>query len=269
MKKTKSKKIILGVTAVDMKEMTGTTLSITLSNISNPENVQLVIIDNASKKPYTVKKGDKFVKILRNKENKGSFYPLLQLYKQFPQAEIIGIMHNDCAIYEKGWDEKLINMFKKEKSCGLIGLFGAKKVNKYGIDELPVGNPFEKKKAVPYTRVKKFTSVATLDGMCMFFKPRVINDLRIKEDILVKHGYDKIWSLRLRNQGWEVGVSGFAFQHKGMGAFEDPEYLARLKKWYDKRWGLKFPVESVEGMMLFESRVLLVNEFKNILPVKI
>lgn len=264
------KKIILGVTAVDMKEMTGTTLSITLSNIANPENVQLVIIDNASKKPYKVKKGDKFVQIIRNEDNKGSFYPLLQLQKKFPDAKVIGIMHNDCAIYEKGWDEKLLKMFDKDQDLGAVGLFGWQKMNKYGLDELPVGNPLEKKKAIPYKRVKKLTPVATIDSMCMFFRGGVIPALRIDDRILLKHGYDKIFSLILRiHFRIKVAVSGFSFQHKGMGMFEDKEYLQRLKKWYDKRWGLKFPIESVEGMMMFEGRILLVDEFRRQLPITV
>jgi Glycosyltransferase like family len=259
-------KIVLGVTAVDQKEMTSITVSTTFGNVKNYNEVKMVLIDNASKKPYKLKKGS--VDLIRNKDNKGCFYPLLQLYKKYPKAQIIGIMHNDATIYEKGWDEKLLKMFKS-RSIGAVGLFGWHEIDKYGIEHKPTGNPLEEAPAMKYKRVTKLTPVAALDSMCMFFPRGVIPYLKIDEDILLRHGYDKIWSARLKEVGFKACVSGFSFQHKGMAAFQDPEYLAIMKKWYDKRWGLNFPLDSIEGMMLFEGRILFVDEFGDKLPIKV
>lgn len=265
-----NKKLIVGVVAIEEHDLTLTTLQITAGSTTPfPKDIQFVIVDNASKKPYKIIKGGGLITVLRNKENRGAFYPLRQLYEKYPDAEVIGIMHNDCAIYEPQWDKKILEMFKKDKKLGAVGVFGWEGVDKYGVDFNPIGNPNEKVKQTKYRRVKKLTPAATLDSMCIFFRANLIPLLDIQEDILLRHGYDKIWALWLIKAGYKVGVSGFSFQHKGMAAFGKPEYLATMKKWFDKRWNANFPPDSVEGIMLFESRVLLVNEFKSALPCKI
>jgi len=263
------KNIVLGVTALGMREMTAHTVGITAGNMDSLQS-KMILIDNASSPAFLVKERSQ---LIHNKKNLGSFYPLKQLYDKYPDADIIGIMHNDCAIYEKGWDERLSKMFELDKKLGAVGLFGWQKVDKFGIDHNPIGNSFEESKPViKYKRVTQLTPALTLDSMCMFFRRSVIPLLDIQKDMMIRHGYDKIWPMRLREHGYKTAVSGFSFQHKGQSMFEDPDYMKTMKKSYDARWNLDFPVESIEGMMLFEARVRFVEEFKerkNMLPMSI
>lgn len=277
-------KIVIGIPVIDSHDITGQNLSITASYIKNKKDVTFVIVDNASEKPYTKiqQEGELKIDIINNKTNIGYYYPLLQLYKKYPDADYIGLMHNDAAIYEEGWDVKIREAFQKDPKLAVVGLFGWQQVSKSAKNELPIGKiywPFDvdapegddPNYSQCHKRIHKVTPALILDSLFMVFKRDVIPSLGIDENITISHGYDKIWSLRLIEQGYRVAVMGIQFMHKGGGAGGEKS-KKMFKEWFDKRWEVNSPIEYVYDIAFFETQVLVVNEFrdrKKMIPAKI
>lgn len=267
-------KLVIGVPVMDLHDVTGQSLSTTASYITNKGNVTFVIVDNNSKKPYTkpAHGGDLKIDLITNKKNLGYYYPLLQLYKKYPKADFIGLMHNDAVVFQDGWDEKICTAFKDDPKLAAVGLFGWQQISHSAKNELPIGNiywPFkvDEPGVTPefsqyHRRVHKVTPSLVLDSLFMVFRRNIIPLLDINENITISHGYDKIWSLRLNKMGKHVAVMGIPFQHLG-GNDKDLEMRQMFKAWFDKRWEVNSPVEYVYDIAFFETQVLVVNEFRD------
>jgi len=270
-------KIVIGIPVIDAHEMTGQTLSTTASYVSSPDDITFVIIDNNSKKPYKKIEGFPFkIDVLRNDVNRGYYYPLLQLHDAYPDADYIGLMHNDAVIFEEGWDNKVRKAFEEDDKLKMLGLFGWQTVTRSGKNEDPVGKiywPFsvDDPEHPPewsqyHRRVHTVTPAVSLDSLFMIFPHEIIPSLGINEDITISHGYDKIWSLRLTQRGYHVAVAGIPFQHKG-GNDKDPEFNQYFKEWFDKRWDVNCPLDWVYHIAFFETQVRVVMEFRENTPM--
>ena len=268
-----NKKIVIGIPVMDLHELTGQTLSTSASYLSDRKNTSFVIVDNNSKKIYKQPpSGELQIDLIHNKENLGYYYPLLQLYKKYPKADYIGLMHNDAVIFQDGWDDIIRREFDKDPRLAVVGLFGWQQVTRSAKNELPIGkiywpfNVYVPKQKPNYSqyhrRVHKLTPALTLDSLFMVFRREVIPMLAIDKNITISHGYDKIWSLRLNQAGHHVAVLGIPFQHKG-GSDKDLPMRLMFKEWFDKRWEVNSPVEYVYDIAFFETQVLVVNEFRD------
>lgn len=278
------KKIVIGIPAMDLHETTGESLSTTASYVTDKEVVTFVIVDNASEKPYKQPEGAAglHIDLIRNETNLGYYYPLMQLYVTYPEADYIGLMHNDAIIYEQGWEQKILDEFEKDPKLACVGLFGWQQLSRSAKNELPIGKiywPFEVDNdkapapaySQPHRRVHTLTPALVLDSLFMVFRREVISSLGINRNITISHGYDKIWSLRLIEQGLHVAVLGIPFLHKG-GNDKDIKMRTMFKEWFDKRWEVNSPVEYVYDIAFFETQVLVVDEFrerKKMIPARI
>jgi hypothetical protein len=271
------KKIVIGIPVMDMHEQTGISLSTTASYIAEKESVTFVIIDNASEKPYKKPPdtGDGLtIDVCTNTSNLGYYEPLRQLYSKYPEADYIGLMHNDAIVFQEGWDNKIREAFQEDKKLDAVGLFGWQKISRSGKNELPVGNiywPFvvddpeapEPTFSQYHRRVHKITPVMALDSLFMVFRRERIPFLfHMDEKITISHGYDKIWSLRLVEIGSHVAILGIPFQHKG-GNDKDIKMRKMFKEWFDERWEVNSPIKYVYDIAFFETQVLVVNEFRD------
>lgn len=268
-----NKKIVIGIPTIDLHEMTGKFLSTTASYVFNKKDVTFVIVDNASEKPYekVENPGELGIDLITNEMNLGYYYPLLQLYEKYPEADYIGLMHNDTVIFQEKWDERVCEAFEKDPKLGALGLFGWQQLSSTGRNEMTLGNIYRGENSNPPTpqvfsqwhrRVYTPTPALVLDSLFMVFRREVIPLLGIDENITISHGYDKIWSLRLIQQGWRVAVAGIPFLHQG-GDDKDLKIKKMFKEWFDKRWDVNSPLEWVYHIAFFETQVLLVNEFRD------
>lgn len=267
--------IVLGIPVVGGKEVLAITLAHLISNTADLTRVKFVIIDNNSNEPFRMEQKPKGVDIIvmRNNKNVGYFYALQQLYDKYKEAHLIGLMHFDLAVYQKGWDNKIRLHFKMDKKLGLVSAFGWQGVTEMGQDILPVGNSdAESQKIYPSKHVKDIASAATVDSILMVFRRQAIPALRMYKNMLPKHFYDKIWPFRLREAGWRVGVVGVSFQHFSNNRVKDIEQAEAFRKWFCERWDTNAPIELVDDLAYFEGRVRFVHEFgelKGLLPCKI
>lgn len=55
-------------------------------------------------------------------------------------VDIIACLHDDVAIYEEGWDEKVIRFFRDHPACVLAGFGGALGLGRVGMYDTPLGD---------------------------------------------------------------------------------------------------------------------------------
>lgn len=259
-------KIVIGCPVIDQKEYTKDLVNNIINSVANPKDITFVIIDNGSKDPYKSFSGKTPVKIdiIRNKENRGYYYPLLQLYKKYPKVDIIALIHNDVRIQEKDWDLRLKEAFNKDKKLGLIGLYGSRKVDKRGWDEMPVANIYKlDKPKFKVERVKTITPVLTVDSLFMAFRRELIPLFNINEDIGLCHFYDKIWPMKIIENGYRVAVLGIEFQHQSGLTASSLTYAESADLWFRKR-GVEVGIQMADFLMRFEGMVRYHTEYKDI-----
>lgn len=230
----------MGCPVMDAHQYTQDMIFSLNETIADKKNFTLVIIDNGSMTPYGLS-DDKFpftIDVIRNKENRGYYYPLKQLHAKYPDADYIGLLHNDMRIYTYGWDRKMVAEFERRPRLGLIGLYGAQQVDYRGWDERPVArfrDENEHKKGTHAKRIKGLTPVVTIDSLFMLLPRRVISYLNIDENILFCHFYDKIWCFRLHEAGLHAGVLGCDFEHQSSITSKTEAYYKSVQDWWEKQ----------------------------------
>src|SRR3990172_3792330 len=110
--------------------MTREMLEVLRHSVEDVNDFHFVLIDNGSNPPYhrfSMLEGLPFrTTLLTNSRNRGYYWPLRQLYGQYSHRhELIGLMHNDLLIYEKGWDIRVREAFNNDQHLGLIGFCGS------------------------------------------------------------------------------------------------------------------------------------------------
>lgn len=234
--------IVLGLPVVNQHELTKECLEYLEKSIKLTSDFRIVVIDNGSQVPYTKKELQLSTGIaldlIRNEENVGFYYPLKQLHEKYPDAEIIGMMHNDLFLYEHGWDERMLNEFRKDSALGLVGLCGSDEVDSAGGRGGGTMCYFRGEKGQPQSAGKQIYNLEpalVLDSLFMMFRTSSIPLLLIDENIVPCHFYDKIWSMRIVENNQRVGVLGVECDHMGgMTAIADTQYQKDAAKWCDK-----------------------------------
>lgn len=196
------------------------------------KDTKIVIIDNASREPYL--KSENPAEIIRNKTNRGYYYPLLQLYKKFPDADYIGLMHNDLFLKEE-WEDRLKEAFKDPK-MGVVGIAGSMEVDSSGGRGNGILCNLGESMPPNATRMTGFSPALLLDGIFMVFRREVIPLLEIDEDIPLFNFVDRQWFLRLFKLGWRSGIIGIKAEHLGgMTEVGDVQYAKDAENWLRER----------------------------------
>ena len=123
--------MILGIPAIDGHELTKALLD-SLELTVTGDNFKVVIIDNASKKPYQPITGYSFpISILYLSKNNGYYSPLEFLYEMH-KDELVGLIHNDMVLYARGWNERMERRIKEDGQLALVGLCGSSEIDERG-----------------------------------------------------------------------------------------------------------------------------------------
>ena len=122
----------------NMIELTDECIETLLDTAS--DEVEIIVIDNASEKEYT----HPHATVLRNDKNIG-FCPSMLEGIAFSSNNHVLCMHNDVFILEKGWNNRLLSHFSLDHKLAIAGLFGAAGVGIDGGRGNPMGNMVGKK----------------------------------------------------------------------------------------------------------------------------
>src|SRR5574343_633407 len=197
--------IVLGIPVVNQHQLTKDCLH-ALSNATTvfPNEVTVVLIDNGSREPYSLK-------------------------------EFIGLMHNDVLMYEPGWEGRIVDEFRKDQHLGLIGLVGSNEVDSNGGRGGGTMCNFNGTRGQSQAAGLKITTLrpaVCLDSLFMMFRRNVIPLMNIDEHIAPCHFYDKLWTLRTVENNWRVGCLGLEIDHMGgMTAIGDTQYWDDAVTW--------------------------------------
>lgn len=266
--------MILGLPVVEGHELTAVAIQHILEN-RHFKNTKVVIIDNGSEKPYESDNPD--VHVIRNEENLGFYYPLKQLYDAYPDEEIIGIMHNDLMLYEKGFDLRMLTEFGHDPKLGLIGLCGSREVDERGGRggytvcnfmgrEVPVGEQIWKgQDPSAGRRIQGIEPAIVLDSLFMLFRseviPHLMNDRDPWEDVTLAHFYDRIMPIRTIEAGYHVVTIGSDCDHiGGLTTTGNERYRNDCIKWLEDR---NIPYDNPETEMYLVAERRYLSEYRD------
>lgn len=232
--------IILATPVVDNHKLTQALFESLKKTVIKPKEFVFVIVDNNSEKKYNEKdyKANFAVKIIRNKENLGYYYPLKQLEELYPEAGYLGLVHNDVVFYEEGWDDRVEKEFNFDQRLGCIGFCGSWAIDRQGGRSYGTVCNFKGDRGQPQGlsghRINDRKPSISLDSLFMLFRKETIATLGIDENIALCHFYDRIWTLREWKNGWHVIVLGILIDHMGGMTSCAPRYQEDAKKWCKK-----------------------------------
>lgn len=259
--------IVLGIPVMNQHRLTQECLERIIAATSRNGNVRIALIDNASDTPIPPLSSLPVpVDIIRNEKNRGCFYPLKQLYDAYPQADYIGIMHNDVFMYQVNWDKKIEEAFVNNESVGMLGAAGSDQADVAGGRGTGTMHNFLGKLGQPQGTSRKVQGLhpaVLLDSLFMMFRRNVIPRLKISDDILLYHFYDKIWSMRVIEAGYNVAVLGLALDHiGGMTATADEKYKEDAKLFCLEH---RIPLieDDAEKTLYYEGERRLLSEYRD------
>jgi len=212
--------IDLIIPVIDQHELTRECLD--FIEVNSP-SVTRTVFDNASDASYlnwhpTPTGGTSFFYINRREKNLG-FYKPLQEISRFSTSLFIGLLHNDLFIYEEGWDKRVEAAFEADPKLMLIGFCGSDQVDERGGRGTGTMSNFAgiRGQLQIHTgrQITDLRPALILDSLAMIFRREAIPLLGIDDNIVPCHFYDKIWCLKLIDQGFHVGVMGVLCDHIG------------------------------------------------------
>lgn len=282
--------MILTIPVVDGHELTKACLS-HLAATNMPKDITVVIFDNKSDVPYSVKDFTDYpfkVDVIRSEDNNlGYYYPLLEIYQQYDD-ELIGLMHNDLIIYQPDWVDQIEYYFDADPLLGLIGTCGSNEIDGAGGrgggtmvnfrgGSIQVGDQvWHGQDQSAGLRVNGLHPAVCLDSLFMMFRRDVVPHLKIDSDITLAHFYDRIWPIRTIEANYKVAVLGIDQDHiGGMTTTANMRYRNDCQQWLDDR-NLGFDPRNTtsdpetEMYLIAENRYLgEYRELKRFLPCRI
>lgn len=226
--------ITLGVPVLEQKELTADLIQSLCDTLANPADFHLIIIDNHSEDIYKAEDYTVPFKLTvkRYEENKGYYYPLLDLFNEYGNSDQIGLCHNDMYFYEKGWDNRLRNAFITNPDLQLVGLCGSWVADPFGGRGIGTMSNFKGIKGAPAgERRTDLVPVVLLDSLFMMFRTSAIPVLEIDDNITPCHFYDKIWCMKMIERGMKIAMLGIESDHNGGRTSCSPAYQEDAKRW--------------------------------------
>lgn len=268
--------IILGIPVLNRPEITNECIDFLAKSVQSEDDFHLVVIDNASDEPYVLPDDLPFsASVIRNEDNKGFYYPILQLQARWANAEIIAIMHNDVFVYEYGWDERLRFFFEDDPKLGVVGFCGSDEVDIMGGRGGGTMCNFNGSRGQlqEHTgkRIRDLRPALILDSMFMAFRKGVIPKLDIPEEVPPAHFWDKILPMRAVEADYRVAVLGIDIDHLGGTTLvAEPRFEGDMRLWCEK-WGLE-PGQNAGMAVYLEAERQWLTEYrdqKNLMPIKV
>lgn len=253
-------KLVIGTPVLNQYELTREHFKSVVATVGDPDTYHQVVFDNGSVPVYESTPG---TDVIHNGQNRGFYYPLKQLAEAHPDADLIGLMHNDVFFYEYGWDLRVKDCFATDPKLGLIGLVGSSQVDSAG--GRGGGTMMNFRGAVGQQqagiRLTDLAPAVCLDSLFMVFRREVIPSLLIDENITLCHFYDKIWTMRTIEAGWRVGVLGIDIDHMGGQTSTTSDYDQTARAWCEKR-GIPVP-QSGDLAMYLEAERRWLTEYRD------
>jgi predicted SAM-dependent methyltransferase len=208
-------------------------------------NTEIIALDNGSESHFTVDEC-RCTRVVRLEENVG-LYPIFAMAPSFcsPQCDLIGVLHSDLLVYERGFDARLRAAFASRPSLGLVGFVGSNEIDQAGGRGLGTALNFEGRSidfdgqnwtGTPAARHGRqlcgLERAAVVDGCAMVFRRAVLESVPPRPGFPPHHFYDRLLSCQVIESGWDVGVLGIACDHiSAQTANPRSGYFELAKQW--------------------------------------
>lgn len=243
---------------MDAHEVTDRAIDALISNASNYNNIDIIVVDNASEVPYGTHMQygiPKKITIIRNEQNVAGFEAFLQASK-VAKGDIILWMHNDVLIHEVDYDTRILREFAKDPKLAIAGFFGAPGVSIDGGRMGSMGNMLGKEWGTPQHMhgmiLEDVYPAVVFDALAMIINRPLFNELFSTLDIEVTdipthHWNDRILPLLFVLNGYHALTIGVGFDHKGGVSSLGAKYRELAERWsknhnipFERDWDYTF-----------------------------
>jgi hypothetical protein len=228
--------IRIGIPVVGEHILTWGCLEHLWRSAQNPESIEIVIIDNASDTPYDTHGPQ--IKLTRLEQNMGYYFPLKLIAEMSTNADIVCLMHNDLAIYEQGWDRRLMDAFLADSKLGMVGVCGSDEIDDRGGRGGGTMCNFRgfNGQLQEHTgrRETGLHPALIFDSMFMAMRQPVVDCLGIDNHIVPCHFMDKLFPIKAIKAGWKCAVLGLEVDHQGGRTSVGSRFESDCALWCDK-----------------------------------
>jgi GT2 family glycosyltransferase len=271
-------------------ELADAAIGLALYQLSGKNDVELIVIDNASAKPLEDFYKDIPHKIIRLEKNIG-VYPTFWEALKHTDADILAFFHSDMIVEEKDWDTRILDVFRVHDRLGLVGFIGSDQIdfnggrgngttsNFQGIktvhrDKLGNQKEWQGSPAGAHGRTEKgLTRAVVVDGCAMVFRRSVLEAIKQRENFPPHHFYDRLLSCEVRELGFEVGVLGIECDHiSGQTVNQENAYSIMAQEWATAHGLTMEGVHNWDSVLYREAEKQWLMEYrdqKHLVPVKL
>lgn len=238
--------ICVVIPIIDEFEMTNECIASFKDNANH--SLKFLIIDNGSKKRF--EHPDKNVRVVRHNKNKGVLASLQEGYeivKKTGYGDIIFFSHNDVFIHEKGWDDRVLEVFNTYQSAGIIGFGGAKGIGTPRIyrreyikgDMARINFMSNMINAEDHgQRRTNIEEVSVIDGFSLIVKVDTLDVIGgFDMGYPMHHMYDNDICLEAIHHGFKNYMIGVSCEHRGGMTSTRPAYMESAKKHIKEKYG--------------------------------
>jgi len=185
------------------------------------------------------------------------------------ETELLCFLHNDCYVYEKDWDKRIISYFEKMPDLGLAGFFGAQGCMSDGgrLQDTPAGemaglsNMLEAEiHGMRLGNDELWKACSIFDSFCLIMRMDMLKkgngfDMRYKWH----HYYDRDISLESLRRGYKNIVVNVPNHHIGGVTHE----LDIYQEWLTKQIGKR----TEDGVVHNENKEKFMKKWHDVLPL--
>lgn len=254
-------------------------------------DTDILIIDNGSNEKLATNHPK--VRVVRNEKSTGVYATFEQGFRE-TTGDVVLFMHSDLAIWEDGWNRRMMDDFDADKRLGMVGFIGSNEIDNAGgrglgtvsnfmgktltsshrfsaLENFKIwtGSPAE----VHGKRTTTLVPAAVVDGCAMAIRRSTWADIGYRTDYIFHHFYDKIISCQVLEHGWKIGVLGIECDHfSGQTVNQEPAYRDAAILW-GKTHGLgNMKFDNADEVVYKDSETKFLREFrdeKHLIPLHV
>lgn len=256
---------------------------------------EIIVIDNGSDVPFSVEPGWYLVpvKVVRNEKSTGVYPTFQQGFKEAKNG-IVAFFHSDLVVWEKGWDERVLEAFEADRLLGMVGFIGSNEIDQAGGRGLGTTSNFMGKSLMKMTeregapiqigwtgspaephgkRGTGLTKAAVVDGCAMIITREAWEQIGYRPDYLFHHFYDKIISVQILEARLGIAVLGIECDHfSGQTANQEGKYRLAAVEWGIAHGIKDINFDNADQKIYLNSEEKFLREYrdeKHLIPIKV
>lgn len=263
-----------------------------VNNLQEPAD--LIILDNASDKPFEPKTGH-LAKILNKKvirlDHNIGVYPTFWEALKHTDADVLAFFHSDLFINELDWDKRVLSVFEAHPKLGLLGFIGSNEIDSAGGRGLGTTSNFKGDTYIYHSAEgveskwtgspaaahgrhnTDLTKASVVDGCAMIFRREVLEKIKQRDDFPPHHFYDRLLSTETRELGYEMGVLGIGCDHiSGQTVNQESAYDIMAKAWAEAHGLQKDGLQNWDSVIYREAERQWLAEYrgtKQLIPCRV